>query len=1251
MKHTKRLFSLLLTLCLLLGLLPTTVWAVGLMQITQQPSAENNYTVKATYTGDEINDGFQWYKKVDAVTTYTLVQENPQADQLAADVTEDGSYTGGQWAAADENEYIRISYLSSPGDQLTITILSGGSEPSVYNGNDSPDVTEVSPGVYTATSEGGMLDISIEYDRAVPTTATITVTRSWTPLAGQTSPSLTASESGTYYCAVRYSDPYYGFAGLISNTVTFLSPEDQATVDWLADTTNHMMTLGPIQVTAENAKDILGDGTASFEVVNGTPTLNLNGVNVTEGYDVDSGVMVGLFCTDRLTILLADGSDNSITLNYNDTMAFGVMTGTNLNSLLPLTVTGKGTLTVSVSASGMMCGGIFSGGIHVTGGAELTAAATPVEDDGASGGVVIDEGILEVRGGSIVRFSGTTMAAQFSSTSPQVMAMDDGYSIRGSTEANEFTDLTDAELGEVDYSYAFMIGDEIAKSVVIAPIPVHNHTWAGTWTTNDTHHWHACTAPGCPITDDAGKDGYAAHTGGTATCTAQAVCGVCGRSYGELADHDFTGDYRSDADGHWHQCKSCTATDSKAAHTYNDEQDDTCNDCGYVRTVAHVHRWQTGIWIANETHHWHACTAPGCPITDNADKDSYAPHTYDDDQDTKCNVCRHISHTHVWSGDWTTNDTHHWHACTAAGCDITDYANCGQAEAAYAAHTYDDDQDATCNDCGYTRTITQPTFAISGTVTDNSDAVVSGAVVKLMQGSRQISQATTDSNGKYSFTNVPAGTYNVVAEQSGGSGQTTKTILVVLTDSNATEKNIKMPDGQKNSVVEVKGTDTPAVVAGGVDQVAEAQSVNPGETVTVKLTVEKKTESTAAGAADIKQVASGKTLEFLDLSLVKEVTDGSGTNITNITNTGGSVLEIVVPYDFTDKNSVTVYRHHNGTAEALTPAQTGAGGTFKLSADSVIIYATKFSTYAIGYTDSGGGTPDPTPPTPPSGGGSGGGSSSPATYTPVIEKSDHGKVKCTPQSPERGDKVTVTLTPDKGWQIDGLTVTDRNGKPVTVTDRGGGIYTFTQPTGKVTIKASFKPISGAVSSCSKDDTCPIWSYEDSSLSAWYHDGVHYCLERGLMVGTDSTHFSPGMTASRAMIASILWRMEDEPEAEATQPFSDVADGRWYTRAVAWAAEAGVIKGYGEGRFGPNNPITREQLASLLWRYAGSPPASDLPLNFTDAGEASGYARDALRWAVEQGILTGKGGGVLDPRGKASRAEVAQMLMQFCLNGK
>ncbi|MCI8474783.1 MAG: hypothetical protein HFF07_05540, partial [Oscillospiraceae bacterium] len=987
---------------------------------------------------------------------------------------------------------------------------------------------------------------------------------------------------------------------------------------------------------------------ASFAVVNGTPTLTLDGVNVNEGYPLDV-IAVGLLCSDELTIVLADGSDNNITIS--GTYAMGIMTG-DMSYFSPLTVTGTGTLTVSASASGMLCFGGYVGGIQVTGGAEFTVtASTPVAQAECIGLNIDVGGNLQVSDGGVVRISGTTAAAAFGDDTVQILA--DGYSIQGSTTANDFTNLADAELGEINSTPTFVIGEEFAKSVVIAP--AHSHTWAGAWTTDATHHWHKCTADGCPVTDDTQKDGYALHiyndvqdvrcsvcayvrhyhtwsrfwttddthhwhkctapgcpvtdldrkngyaphSGGTATCTAKAVCDACAIPYGELAAHNFTGDYLSDADGHWHKCKTCTATDTKAAHAYDNDQDTTCNTCGYTRTItpSHTHTW-AGAWTTNETHHWHECTAPGCPVTDPAQKDDYAVHEEDSGTVTK-------PVTETETGVKTFK-------CTVCGRVLR------------------------------TEDIPIPTYSISGLVEDKDGAAVSGAAVTLMRGSRQIGQTTTDPSGQYTFPNVPAGTYNVVAEQGTGDDKITKTILVVLADSNATSQNIKMPDGKKNSVVEVK-SGAPDVVVGGVDQVAEAQDVGSGQTVTIKLTVEKKEENTATGAADIKQLAGGKTVDFLELSLVKEVTGGTNDGITSITDTLDNVLEIVVPYDFSGKNAVTVYRHHDGKAQALTPADTNARGTFRLDETGglIYIYATKFSTYAIGYTPSG-----VTPPTPPSGG-----SDSPDTYTPIIEKSGHGKVECRPRSPERGEKVTLTLTPDKGWQLGSLTVTDRNGKPVVVTRRGDGIYTFTQPTGKATIKAVFQPISVTPSSCLRDSTCPIWPFQDSDPGAWYHDGVHYCIEKEWMVGSDSHTFSPDGHMSRAMIASILWRMEGRPVVNYILPFDDVAQSAWHAEAVRWAAANGVAGGYGDGCFGPDDPITREQLSLMLWRYAGSPtPAEELKA-FSDAHTAGDWARDALCWAVEKGILTGRGDGVLDPGGNATRAEAAVMLLRYSQRGQ
>lgn len=131
---------------------------------------------------------------------------------------------------------------------------------------------------------------------------------------------------------------------------------------------------------------------------------------------------------------------------------------------------------------------------------------------------------------------------------------------------------------------------------------------------------------------------------------------------------------------------------------------------------------------------------------------------------------------------------------------------------------------------------------------------------------------------------------------------------------------------------------------------------------------------------------------------------------------------------------------------------------------------------------------------------------------------------------------------------------------------------------------------------------------------------------------------------------VLHNLENNPACGYKGVFPDVEDGAWYAEAIAWAAEQGIVGGYGNGQFGPNDSITREQLAVMLYRYAGSPTVPDLPLNFTDASEVSEYALGAMRWAVGEGIINGIGNGLLSPKGKATRAQVAAMLMRYCKAG-
>lgn len=188
-------------------------------------------------------------------------------------------------------------------------------------------------------------------------------------------------------------------------------------------------------------------------------------------------------------------------------------------------------------------------------------------------------------------------------------------------------------------------------------------------------------------------------------------------------------------------------------------------------------------------------------------------------------------------------------------------------------------------------------------------------------------------------------------------------------------------------------------------------------------------------------------------------------------------------------------------------------------------------------------------------------------------------------------------------------------------------------------------------SCLRDEECPMNAYSDLDPGAWYHDGIHYALEKGIMNGYDGGLFSPRSAASRAMLVTILWRMEDRPTAEAPMTFADVDAEAWYAEAVRWAASQAIVSGYDETIFAPSDPVTREQFAVILYRYARmkgeytGDASSPLP-GFADAGEISGWAYEAVCWMTAKGILQGTGDDLLSPKGTATRAQIATMLMRW-----
>ena len=260
-----------------------------------------------------------------------------------------------------------------------------------------------------------------------------------------------------------------------------------------------------------------------------------------------------------------------------------------------------------------------------------------------------------------------------------------------------------------------------------------------------------------------------------------------------------------------------------------------------------------------------------------------------------------------------------------------------------------------------------------------------------------------------------------------------------------------------------------------------------------------------------------------------------------------------------------------------------------------------------------------------------------------MEETEHGKVTSDRSSAGSGSPVTLTVQPDKGYRLESLTVTDSRGNKLRLTAQGGGKYAFTMSAGAVTVKAVFAPLA-------EDADCPSRAFADLESGAWYHEAVDFVLRNGLMNGYGDHSFKPDRTLTRAQFAQILYNKEGRPAAAGGAPFTDVPDGAWCAPAIAWAAERGIAGGYGGGLFGPDDAITREQLAVMLWRYAGSPAAPDGGLAFVDAEQIGTHAREALGWATRTGVMNGKGGGVLDPKGPATRAQTAQMLKNFLENG-
>ena len=265
-----------------------------------------------------------------------------------------------------------------------------------------------------------------------------------------------------------------------------------------------------------------------------------------------------------------------------------------------------------------------------------------------------------------------------------------------------------------------------------------------------------------------------------------------------------------------------------------------------------------------------------------------------------------------------------------------------------------------------------------------------------------------------------------------------------------------------------------------------------------------------------------------------------------------------------------------------------------------------------------------------SGGGGGGGSSSSTTYAVSVEDSKNGSVSVSPKRAEKGDTVTITVKPDKGYELDELTVTDKNGDKIKLTEKDDNKFTFKMPGSKVTVETSFKLI----------ETEPENPFTDISKSDYFYDAVLWAADKGVTSGVTDTLFAPNASCTRAQMVTFLWRANGSPVVDYAMNFTDVPADAYYADAVRWAVSKGITSGTSATTFAPDMTVTRAQTVTFLYRAAGTPAVSGG--SFADV-DANAYYADAVAWAVAEDITSGTSATTFSPDAACTRGQIVTFL--------
>ena len=948
-------------------------------------------------------------------------------------------------------------------------------------------------------------------------------------------------------------------------------------------------------------------------------------------------------------------------------------------------------------------GGVYinSQDLSVTGGSIINNNAT----DGSGGGVYFKGDTFNVSGdvnitGNVVGGSSNNIYLPAGKIITVAGALTGSNKIGVTTEnkpsASDYVQIASGNARNTDPDKFLYENDgTIAVSAVvtgrITKLVACQHNWSGEWATDAAQHWKECSICNGKKDDSAhtydqevAKDIYKASD---ANCVSPALyyksC-VCGAKGAETFESDeknpdkhrgALGDWQSDETNHWKEYSCCQVRANEGNHQWDEgketksptctapgEKTYTCSVCSATRTEtvsATGHSW-ADAWMHDDTHHWHECKNANCDVTENSAKDGYGSHiggtatcqakavcetcgqAYGElkehpwadatcTEPKTCPVCQTVEGTALGhdfeSGTWQSDGDHHWKKCSR--CDVTDEAN----KAPHSGGTATCVAKAKCVTCG-TAYGALDGANHSGALGDwqsdehNHWKEYSCCHVRANESSHHwndgavTTAATCTAAGEKTYTCTDCG--RTKTEQIDALGHDWGEWVVTkpaTTSAAGEEKRVCQRNTSHTETRDIPKL-TPAPSGGGSSS-APAVTVpvsGSGDTVHVSASV-------SGSTAEVKEIKSAELDKIGTDSAV--VIDLSGLNkgVTGVTLSTDTIDSICK----TEADGVTIKLPN---AELRVDRQTLAAVTEQAASSKVRLVVEPDSTARGTMTAAQ--------------------KSTLAGMKNAAALEAYFVSNNTRIHDFKGGSVELSIPyraegAIRAWFLK----EDGTREPVSARYDKENAQLILHHFSHYVIEELDS--SAAYTVCAKDDSCPLGAFGDLTATAWYHDGVHYCLENGLMRGVSGGKFLPDGSTTRAQLVTILWRLEGNPAPVSAAGFSDVADGVWYAEAVRWAAGCGVVKGYDNGCFGPNDAVTREQMAAILYRYAQhkgydvSAGKDTNILSFNDAFAVSEYAIPAMQWACGSGMVRGiaqKGGMFLVPGDTTTRAQAATLIMRF-----